>query len=451
MRSGGLKRRCVAPLLAVLVALLGLAAPGAALGAAPTVTLATPANGGLITGGQPNFSGSAVDAPAASGQVTINVYPGSANSGVPVAVYTTAVSGGQFSFTPSAAPLADGTYTAQAQESDARGEVGVSSTVSFAISNAPPRITLSPPASEPVTNPAPTFTGAAETGPGASSSVGLIVYPGTTTNATPLEESTGTVGSGGAFQIQVEPGLANGQYTVVAAQPIAQGAAFSAPVTINVQAGPPALTITSPAAGAVITAGEVGFAGIAGTDYGDAATVKLSLYAGRFASGRPLATFSATVKGIGWAAAYPKGRLPIGTYTLRASQGNAVGAVTTVTRTFSVSLPEYVDMRSVSISRGRVTADVVCINGVASCSGDVLILTTRSFQTRYGGPRGPLRLMFSHFDLRDGARQQLTARITAVQQAALRHAAAAPLKVSLSYRRGTRLIVSTKLTGALAP
>jgi hypothetical protein len=436
------------PLLAVLAAVC-LLAPATALASAPTVTLTSPGNGGLIMGGQPTFTGSAGNAPAYSGTVTVTIYPGTFTSGAPAGVAQGQVQGGSWSATPTV-PLPDGTYTAQASESDGQGHVGVSDTATFTISNAPPGIVLNQVPS-PVTTPAPTFTGTASTSPGASSSVTLVVYPGSNTTSTPLQSYPGTADANGNFQIQLLPGLADGTYTAVAEQQVGPTLTYSNEVTITIVGAQPALTVTSPASGGNVGQTKVTFSGTAGTAYGDSNTIELRLYRRYQSTGTPLKSWSVTASGPNWSSAWPGATLPLGVYTLVATQGNnANGLTATVTRSFTVSRPAFVNVASVSLTAsGRVVADVGCVNGISSCSGDVLILTSTPMQTVYGGPRGQLSLMFRHFSLSGGGQQQLSERLSSVQLRALRRAGAERLKVILSYQQGRRVDVVPALTRAL--
>ncbi len=115
---------------------------------APAVTLTQPANGSTVATATPTFSGAAGTGVADSPQITVEIYAGGAVSSLPLATLTTTASGGAWSVTP-AAPLANGTYTAQAQQSTTTGIVGKSSATVFTINAPPPP----PPPPPPPTNP----------------------------------------------------------------------------------------------------------------------------------------------------------------------------------------------------------------------------------------------------------------------------------------------------------
>jgi hypothetical protein len=448
------------PKLTLLAALalgatgLLLGTPVAALAAAPTVTLTSPASGALIEGGQPTFSGTAVDAPNASGSVTVDVYAGNEVGAFPVLVLQTPVAGGTYSISPSAIPLSDGLYTAEVSETSggAFASVGYSNSVSFWVFNGAQRVTLDSPAHEPVTNPAPDFYGQASTAIGASSAVILDVYPGTTTNNTPLEVIDGTANDSGDFEIQVEPGLADGKYTVVVGQHLAGGESFSNTVTITVKAAAPGVTVTTPALGGRLSLpAPFVFAGGAGDRYGDSDTIQLALHTGTSTSGRLIGRKSVKRSGGHWTASWATTLTP-GTYTLSVTQQDVAGQIGSALRTFTVvSTAQFVDASTVRISStGLLTVRAGCASGISSCTGDVLINTKRSLQTQYGGPTGPLRLMFARFSLGGGSHVTLKAQLSAAQLTALRNAGPQSLAVTLSYRRDGRLSARTTYTSPIA-
>jgi hypothetical protein len=428
-------------LLLALVAGAGLLAPGSARASAPTVTLDVPANGALVTGGQPTFKGSAGDAPTDTGTVTIEVYAGSSTAAVPVEVLQAAVDSGGYSVV--ATGLADGTYTAVASESDGAGNVGSSAPMTFSVFNGTPTLTLTAPAA-PIQTAVPTFTGTARLDPGDTPSVNLVVYPGTSTNATPLELLSGDLDSAGDFTIQVKPGLADGTYTVVAEQELPTGFAYSPAVQFTVATTTPALAITTPTAGGYEPQTGASVTGTAADAYGDAEVIKLAVYRGKRASGTPVLTATAPRSGTSWRHAFAT-RLAQGTYTLVASQMNLIN-VTTVTRTFTVVASGAVS-GAVSISlSGRVRVKIGCLAGPGRCEGDVLVLTAHSFRPLYGGPTGPLHLMFAHYMVAEGQSEILTAQLTAPDLAALDRASPTPLKITVASAVGAKLVESSHLT-----
>jgi hypothetical protein len=236
-------------LLAGVLVLAGAGVPASAAGLpGPTVTLSSPAQGALITDGQPTFAGSggtdAQDVPA----VTVRVYTGASASGAAIQVLTTPVSPqpgtdtGSFTVAPNA-PLGDGQYTAQAEQDTVLGGQGFSSAVTFTVHNALPAISLDAPDSATLTTATPTLTGTAGTASGDSASVGVFIYPGPNTDAVPVELLSATAGSGGRFSAKVSPALDNGEYTAVAFQQGVAGVGTSTPQTFTIKVKSPGVTV----------------------------------------------------------------------------------------------------------------------------------------------------------------------------------------------------------------
>lgn len=433
----------------VSVVLAAASAPAGALlrphdAGVPAVTLTSPASGALITGGQPFFGGSAGTDPSDANTVSIQVFTGSSASGVPVQVLgATVSSGGSYSTGPSS-PLPDGLYTAQASQGSSAG-AGTSPAVTFRIFNAAPGIQLNAPASEPQTTGTPTLSGTASTGPGASSTVSLTVYPGPSTNATPAGSTSGAVGPHGAFSVTISSALSDGQYTIVATQSLGGGSpTFSAPVTIEVKSQPPAMTLTSPIGGSSMAQGAVSFAGAAGDGYGDLPEVDLTLYRGSAIGGQVYGTEAVTPSGATWQAGWPS-LLPLGIYTLQAQQHDIAGRATTATVTFIVIPAPSIIGQSVQISQsGVVTVPIGCLADSGSCGGVVLIITRREFQTRPGGPRGHLRVLFAGFAVPAGTERVISRRLPATSFRALRGRGRQPVNIIVvtSANGGPKQIVT---------
>ena len=127
---------------------------------APVVTLTSPAGGALTNDSTPTFQGTGGTLSGDLSTVTVKVYSGSSASGSPVQTLpTTRAANGTWSVTASPA-LADGTYTARAEQPDAAGNTGMSSANTFTIDSTPPVVTLTAPAAGGSTNDStPDFTG----------------------------------------------------------------------------------------------------------------------------------------------------------------------------------------------------------------------------------------------------------------------------------------------------
>ncbi|HYX88851.1 MAG TPA: Ig-like domain-containing protein, partial [Gaiellaceae bacterium] len=102
----------------------------------PVVTLTSPANGSSTSNTTPTFSGTGGTVAGDSATVTVRVYSGSSATGTPVETLAATVQAGG-SYAVNASPgLAGGTYTAQAEQTDAAGNVGRSAANTFTITQA---------------------------------------------------------------------------------------------------------------------------------------------------------------------------------------------------------------------------------------------------------------------------------------------------------------------------
>lgn len=156
-----------------------LALTTSSFAAGPAITLSSPADGATLTSA--TFSGTAADGAADSPTVTVNVYSTPDTSGKPVGTGSASESGGQWSVT--VAGLANGTYTAQAQQSDMASPANVGE--SF-----PVQFTLAAPAATPPS----TGGGQPSSGTGGTPSGG---QPSSGTGGTP---SGGGQSNGGGVQ-----------------------------------------------------------------------------------------------------------------------------------------------------------------------------------------------------------------------------------------------------------
>ncbi|MCU0257700.1 MAG: Ig-like domain-containing protein [Solirubrobacteraceae bacterium] len=301
--------------------------------AAPVLAIAVPATGARV-GAAPVISGTAGIATGDSATVTVRVYAGPAASGSPVRTQTATrnATTGAWSLTLTPA-LADGTYTAQAAQSDAGGNAGLSAARTFTADGTPPAgLAISAPVAGATVGPAPLVSGAAGDATGDSATVTVRLYAGASATGTPVRTLTATRTGQPWATAPVSPVLASGTYTATATQADDAGnSATSAPITFTVDATPPAgLTITAPAANAVVATALPTFSGAAGNAAGDQATVTLDVYAGASATGTPVRQFPTTRTAAAWTLTpAPGGALPDGQYTARLRQSDAVGNVGT--------------------------------------------------------------------------------------------------------------------------
>ena len=214
----------------VLSALFALGNVGIASAAPPHVTISSPPNGDISNDRIPTFSGLGEEHALA---VTVDVYEGSAAEGTVIRELQTPpfFVGGWFteSIEP---PLNDGTYTAQATQSNFASEIGVSAPITFTVDTAAPTVTLSPPES-PSDNTAPSFSGTATD----VKPVTVLIHAGATTSGTLVSSATATGTGAGWTSSGASPPLSVGEYTAVASQNSSiegNPTGKSAPVTFSV-------------------------------------------------------------------------------------------------------------------------------------------------------------------------------------------------------------------------
>ncbi len=208
-----------------------------------------------------------------------------------------------------------------AQRIQAHYQAGVTDT-------APPAVTLTTPSHNgSTTDTTPTFAGAAGTASGDSSTVTVKVYSGSTVGGTPVQTPT-TTAAGGSYSVAASTPLAVGTYTAQAEQADAAGnTGFSSANTFTItltDQSPPVVTLTTPANLSSTGDATPTFAGGAGTEPGDSATVTVNVYNGSSPVGPLVQTLTATAAGGAYSvdASMP---LVVGTYTARAEQSDTAG------------------------------------------------------------------------------------------------------------------------------
>jgi hypothetical protein len=412
---------------------------------APAVTLDSPAQGAVIGGAQPTFAGHAGQNFGDSPQITVRIYGGSSVSGSPVQTLTTTASGGGYQV-PTNAPLADGTYTAQAEQDDTLTPpvAGFSQAVTFSVENAGPKVTLNGLGSAPLNTATPTLTGTAGTNPGDAKTVGVAIYSGSGENGTAARVLFANVGSDGSFSAKVTPALSDGTYTAVALQKGAAGVGVSQPVTFSINAAPPSsLALTYPASGASIPSHLPVFAGTAGNADGDSTTITVTVYKGASTKGRRVGRATTTAVGGQWSLLWTH-QLPLGLYTVQASQADATGHVlTTAAHRFLIVPGVKVIGSVVTMSKsGSVSVPLTCYAppGV-TCQGDLLIVTHSKFRAATGGPLGRLRLLFQFVKVPGGKTVATRGRVSRATARILRHKAPLKVDVSLALKINGHVVV----------
>jgi hypothetical protein len=255
----------------------------------------------------------AVDEPS----VSVTIYEGSTVGGTVAASGQAPVkAGGGWSFT--SPHLLDGTYTAQAGQSDKAGNSKSVSTT-FTIDTAAPAVTLGQPPS-PSKDTIPSFSGTATD----VNTVTVNVYAGASAEGPVLASATAIPGVTGEWSSgSVSPALLEGTYTAQASQPSSLGnpTGKSKAVTFTVVTAPPTVTLNQPPSPSKNATPSFG-----GTAT-DSTPVTVKIYSGPKAEGNPAATAAATTIGIGglWSSGTASHALADGGYTAIAVQQSSLG------------------------------------------------------------------------------------------------------------------------------
>jgi hypothetical protein len=297
---------------------------------APTVTLTSPANGSTTTAA-PTFGGIGGTADGDSASVTVRVYAGTGTGGTLRQTLSASVGAGGAYLVAASSPLAAGTYTAQAQQTDDVGHTGTSSTTTFTVDATAPVVTLVQPATgSTAADSTPTFSGTGGTAPGDIRTVTVKVYSGASVSGSPVQTRSATVGAGGAYSVAASPALTDGTYTAQAEQSDGAGnVGYSTAntFTISTDVTPPSVTLSQPADGSSTSESTPAFSGTGGTAAGDSATVTVKVYSGASVGGSPVQTRSATVGAGGAYSVAASPALTEGTYTAQAEQIDGAGNV----------------------------------------------------------------------------------------------------------------------------
>jgi large repetitive protein len=308
-------RRDVRRTVAVILAALGLPLLLAANAAAqPVLSIVQPHTGEALATATPLFAGATDDQLDA---VTLEIYAGADTSGTRVQSVEAlpAPLEETWQATPSP-PLADGTYTAVARQTNFLLEEGESNLVTFTVDTTPPLVSVDPPTT-PTADSTPTLTGSLGQAAGDVQEVTVEI----------LGEHGETVAEGsalvsGATWSYTAPALGDGAYTARARQLDSAGnlgESEAAPFTIDTT--PPLVTL-----GALATPTNdptPTLTGGAGGAVGDLQTVLVRVYHGSKPEGSVAAEHSVTPSLGAWS--YTTPTLADGTYTARAYQADAAG------------------------------------------------------------------------------------------------------------------------------
>ena len=206
----------------------------------PVVTLTTPADGSSTNDATPDLSGAAGDAVGDAATVDVTIYAGADTTGT--VIETIPVTRTGTSWTTTAATLLDGTYTAEATQSDDAGNTGTSTANTFTVDTATPAAPSTPDlltASDSGTSSTdnrtnvttPTFTGTAE----ANSTV--TIFAGATEVGSALADGIGN------YSVTTSA-LGEGPHTITATATDAAGneSAPSSGLAITIDTTAPAAT-----------------------------------------------------------------------------------------------------------------------------------------------------------------------------------------------------------------
>jgi len=271
----------------------------------------------VIGDATPSFHGGAGTATGDASTVKLTIFAGTAASGTVVQHLETSRSGASWSASASKS-LADGTYTAIAEQADSVGNPGKSLASTFTIDTVKPGLSLNS-VSSPTSDSTPSFGGNGGEGTGEASPDGLVrveVLSGETPVA--IEE----VGvSSGAWSYTVPSALADGGYTVKVTQQDQAGNKTERSASFVIDTTAPQVSLV--ALPSVVGTTTPTFEGTSGTAPGDAGTVKLTIFAGTAAEGTVVGHFEPSGSSGSWSATAKA--LADGTYTAIVEQLDSAG------------------------------------------------------------------------------------------------------------------------------
>ncbi|RYU15642.1 polysaccharide deacetylase family protein [Nocardioides iriomotensis] len=215
----------------------------------PVVAVTAPASGATVTTSTPTVSGTGGTAAGDTNQVTLRISPSSPAQGEVQNLQATVGTDGSWTATPAA--LADGTWTVQATQVDAAGNIGTSTAVTFTVNTQPadttaPAVTItSPVTGSSISSTSLTASGAAGTQQGDAATVTLDVFAGSAATGTPVRTTTAAVTSGSWTTTLT--GLAAGTYTLRARQSDAAGNVGTSGLVTVTMSAPPRITGVNPA------------------------------------------------------------------------------------------------------------------------------------------------------------------------------------------------------------
>ncbi len=272
---------------------------------APALTMSAPSASLRTKDATPTIAGVAGRATGDDPGITVKILAGAT---VLQTQNTTAAGDGSWSVDASA--LAQGTYTAQATQSDAAGNPQTVSRT-FTVDTAAPVVTVA----APTPGPQPTFSGTASAATGDLATITVKIYSGASATGTPVDTLTATA-SGGSWSAAEPSTLSEGPYTVVAQQSDSAGnTGSSAARQFTVDTTGPAVDLAIPADNSFGNDTTPTFGGTAE----DTTSVTVKIYNGAGTGGSLARTLTVSPSGGNWSVV-PGTALPQGVYTAQAEQ-----------------------------------------------------------------------------------------------------------------------------------
>ncbi len=349
----------------------------------PALTLETPQDGEELATSRPTFSGLAGHATGDHPLVTLKLYKGSSASGSPIQTLTATPQAGSWTTGSTGPALANGVYTALAEQSDEAGN-RTQRTTTFTIATNSPKVTLETPGFEVheahlLASATPSFSGSGGTQPEDGKSVIVKVYAGTSASGAALRTVVGLL-VGSKWKVGPVEALPDGIYTAQAEQADETSqTGFSTPVTFTIDTAAPVVTLASPANDSFVNTANPTLTGSGGAVAWDE-PVKVTIHSGGSVSGSVAASGSASMKGETWSYLAP--HLADGVYTAQAEQSDDAGhkatsaAVSFTVDTTAPALTLETPTDGEALATSRPTFSGHAGNG----AGDLSLVTVRIYK-----------------------------------------------------------------------
>jgi MYXO-CTERM domain-containing protein len=320
---------------------------------APVVTIISPANQAAIADSTPEIVGSTE--PGAT--VVVELLD---DAGAVLETFTVTADNMGAWTTAAVMELADGDYTIRATATDLASNTGVAATSTFTVDATALPIAITAPTAGAQATAAPAITGT--TAPGAIVTVEIKDAAGAI-----VETLTVTADNMGGWTAQPVAAMADGTYAVSASVSNSAGVISSASTTYAIDTAAPAVAISTPAEGAVLSSSPATITGTA--EAGALVTVELT-----GAGGMVVETLTATADAMGMWSVTPAA-LADGAYTINAEASDAAGNTATAgPRAFEVDATAPTVAITAPTAGQQVTDTTPTITGTAAPGAVVTIL-----------------------------------------------------------------------------